>query len=68
MLKSILKLASVPLGDAPSALALSVENKDAKAKEVDVTKMIQRRQAQAPRQLMDPYTGDMIEYNTSTSS
>jgi len=66
MLKTILRLASVPLDDVPSALALGIEDQSSKEKKVDVSEMIQRHHSQ--QQIMDPYTGEMIDYDNNPSS
>ena len=63
ILKSILRLASVPFIDVRDeilcATPLSFENKDSEENEVDVSEMVQRHSVSQNR-LMNVYTGDLL--------
>merc|ERR1740124_66253 len=63
ILKSILRLASVPFNDVRDeilcATPLSFENKDSEENEVDVSEMVQRHSVSQNR-LMNVYTGDLL--------
>ena len=71
ILKSILRLASISLNDniqneKELTSVLSLNNKDPKEKEVDMNKMILRHTV-SQQQIMDVYTGEMIDVNNNSS-